>query len=199
MKRIIVFIVPVLIILVSICGSCIFHPPPPFNNPNDPLAEGEEEDLAEGEEEEENTGDSFTLFGTIEGQTVEVDTTNTFISLGENIHSGEGTITEIRLESTNPYHGIAIGPIERLQANTTYEINYFDAPLQTGDWIYFGVSSQIFHDLYGWNSLYAGHGVSTSSSVIIEEWDGSHLAGTYTVSQLPNFDVSGSFDIKLPE
>jgi hypothetical protein len=193
MKRFVYILVPVLIILVSLYGSCIFHPLPPFNNPNDPLAEGERE-----EEEEGNTGDSLTLSGTIEGQTVEVETTNAFISLGENIHSGEGTITEIRLESTNPYHGIAIGPIERLQANTTYTINDFDAPLQTGDWIYFGVSSQIFHDLYGWNSLYARHGISTSSSVIIEEWDGSHLAGTYTVSQLPDFDVSGSFDIKLP-
>ena len=49
MKRIIVFIVPVLIILVSICGSCIFHPLPPFNNPNDPLAEGEE-DTVDGNE-----------------------------------------------------------------------------------------------------------------------------------------------------
>ena len=36
MKRFVYILLPVLIILVSICGSCIFHPLPPFNNPNDP-------------------------------------------------------------------------------------------------------------------------------------------------------------------
>jgi hypothetical protein len=139
---------------------------------------------------------NFSMTGTIEGESIDFSMDNASASEGENTHSGEGTITEIRIMKDNPQHGISFGPISRLENDTTYKINPFGEVLSDGKWIYFGLWSQVFVDKYNYWALYAGGPITDDSSLHIDTWDGSHIEGTFQVTT-DSYSVSGSFNVDL--